>query len=167
MALDKRFVYVLRNRSTPMRYYTGVTANVLLRLAAHNAGHCTHTTDGRPWDIDLVVEFTDETRALRFERYLKSGSGVAFAKRHLRSPRIACETEMRGTQRIDVSRVQQQHALGFVRQNCSSLLGPVGGLRAFAFFVEPFEDFDPWRQQYSSHTRSWVGRLRFRSAPSR
>jgi hypothetical protein len=31
-----------------------------------------------------VVEFADEARALRFERYLKSGSGVAFAKRHLR-----------------------------------------------------------------------------------
>ena len=84
MAFDKRFVYVLRNRSTPMRYYTGVTANVTARLADHNAGRCPHTADGRPWNIDLVVEFTDETRAMKFERYLKSGSGVAFAKRHLR-----------------------------------------------------------------------------------
>jgi putative endonuclease len=84
MASDKRFVYVLRNRSTPMRYYTGVTANVTARLADHNAGRCPHTADGRPWNIDLVVEFTDETRAMKFERYLKSGSGVAFAKRHLR-----------------------------------------------------------------------------------
>ena len=79
MAFDKRFVYVLRNRSTPMRYYTGVTANVTARLADHNAGRCPHTADGRPWNIDLVVEFTDETRAMKFERYLKSGSGVAFA----------------------------------------------------------------------------------------
>ena len=84
MASDKRFVYVLRNRSTPMRYYTGVTANVTARLADHNAGRCPHTADGRPWNIDLVAEFTDETRAMKFERYLKSGSGVAFAKRHLR-----------------------------------------------------------------------------------
>ena len=83
MASDKRFVYVLGNRSTPMRYYTGVTANVTARLADHNAGRCPHTADGRPWNIDLVVEFTDETRAMKFERYLKSGSGVAFAKRHL------------------------------------------------------------------------------------
>ena len=84
MPFDKRFVYVLRNRSTPMRYYTGVTADVASRLSAHNAGACTHTADGRPWEIDVVVEFTDETRALKLERYLKSGSGVAFAKRHLR-----------------------------------------------------------------------------------
>jgi len=84
MAFDKRFVYVLRNWSTPTRYYTGVTADVASRLAAHNAGRCPHTANGRPWKIDIVVEFTDETRALKLERYLKSGSGVAFAKRHLR-----------------------------------------------------------------------------------
>ena len=67
-----------------MRYYTGVTADVASRLSAHNAGRCTHIADGRPWEIDVVVEFIDETRALKLERYLKSGSGVAFAKRHLR-----------------------------------------------------------------------------------
>ncbi len=54
------------------------------RLAAHNAGHCTHTADGRPWEIDVIIEFNDEKRAVVFEQYLKSGSGVAFAKRHLR-----------------------------------------------------------------------------------
>jgi hypothetical protein len=32
----------------------------------------------------VVIEFDDEKRAVAFERYLKSGSGVAFAKRHLR-----------------------------------------------------------------------------------
>ena len=84
MAFEKRFVYILRNRSTPKRFYTGLTSNVAARLAAHNAGQCTHTADGRPRAIDVVVEFTDETRAVAFERYLKSGSGVAFAMRHLR-----------------------------------------------------------------------------------
>jgi predicted GIY-YIG superfamily endonuclease len=63
----------------PRRYYTGLTSNVATRLAAHNAGHCTHTADGLPWEIDVVVEFADEARAMAFERYLKSGSGVAFA----------------------------------------------------------------------------------------
>ena len=38
---------------------------------------------GRPWNVDMVIELADGERALRFERYLKSGSGVAFAKRHL------------------------------------------------------------------------------------
>jgi len=45
-ALDKRFVYVLRSGSTPTRYYTGLTSDVAARLAAHNAGHSTHTAAG-------------------------------------------------------------------------------------------------------------------------
>jgi hypothetical protein len=50
----------------------------------HNAGRCPHTAGGRPWQIDFSITFADEKRALKFERYLKSGSGCAFAKRHLR-----------------------------------------------------------------------------------
>ena len=34
--------------------------------------------------LTVVIEFSDERRAVAFERYLKSGSGVAFAQRHLR-----------------------------------------------------------------------------------
>jgi hypothetical protein len=49
-----------------------------------NAGRWPHTATYRPWAIDVLVQFTDERRALAFERYLKSGSGCALAKRHLR-----------------------------------------------------------------------------------
>ncbi len=79
------FVYIIKSRGTPSRYYTGVTSNLTARLVAHNAGHCTHTARFRPWQIDVVIEFADEDRAIAFEKYLKSGSGVAFAQRHLRS----------------------------------------------------------------------------------
>jgi predicted GIY-YIG superfamily endonuclease len=77
-------VYVLRSLTDRTRYYTGLTSNPRSRLLAHNAGRCPHTADGSPWTIDVLVEFADERRALAFERYLKSGSGCAFAKRHLR-----------------------------------------------------------------------------------
>ena len=80
----KRFVYVLRNLENPPRYYTGLTSEVARRHAEHNAGSCHHTAQYRPWLVDVVIEFTDERRAVNFERYLKSGSGVAFAHRHLR-----------------------------------------------------------------------------------
>ena len=80
----KRFVYVLRSEADPARYYTGLTSDVPARLAAHNAGLCAHTAPGRPWRIDIAVEFADEQRAVRFEQYLKSRSGCSFAKRHLR-----------------------------------------------------------------------------------
>jgi predicted GIY-YIG superfamily endonuclease len=75
---------VLRNHESPPRYYTGVTSNVARRTAKHHAGNSVHTAKYRPWSLDLVVEFTDERRAVAFEGYLKSGSGVAFAQRHLR-----------------------------------------------------------------------------------
>ena len=80
----KQFVYVLKNNGTPPRYYIGLTSNVAVRHAQHNAGKCTHTAKHRPWSIDVVIEFADERRAVAFERYLKTGSGVSFAQRHLR-----------------------------------------------------------------------------------
>ena len=83
-ASPQRTVYVLRNSERPPRYYTGVTSDLASRLDAHNAGRCSHTAKYRPWSIDVVVKFADETRALMFEKYLKSGLGVEFARRHLR-----------------------------------------------------------------------------------
>jgi predicted GIY-YIG superfamily endonuclease len=80
----KRFVYLLKNHDTPPKYDTGLTADVCGRLAEHNAGGCIHTAKYRPWSLDVVVEFADERRAVALERYLKSGSGLAFAKGHLR-----------------------------------------------------------------------------------
>jgi predicted GIY-YIG superfamily endonuclease len=84
--MPKLYVYVLKNRDSPPRYYTGLTAAVPRRLAEHNRGECRHTSQYRPWCLDVVIQFADERRAIAFERYLKSGSGVAFAKRHLREP---------------------------------------------------------------------------------
>ena len=84
MSNPKRTVYVLRSACDPPRYYTGVTSDVNARLAAHNAGRCPHTSDGKPWQVDVIVQFADERRAVAFEHYLKSGSGAAFAKRPCR-----------------------------------------------------------------------------------
>jgi putative endonuclease len=80
--IGKRFVYVLRSKSDPARHYVGMTANVDERLEWHNHGPCGHTSLNRPWEVILSVEFRDEPTALRFERYLKTASGRAFAKRH-------------------------------------------------------------------------------------
>jgi putative endonuclease len=84
MKRPKRIVYVLKSDVDPRRYYTGVTSDLAARIEAHNAGRVPHTANGKPWMVDVVIEFSDERRAVTFERYLKSGSGGAFAKRHLR-----------------------------------------------------------------------------------
>jgi len=80
--VGKRFVYVLRSESEPERHYVGITSNVENRLEWHNSGPSGHTVSHRPWSLVVALEFPTEDAALRFERYLKSGSGRAFAKRH-------------------------------------------------------------------------------------
>jgi predicted GIY-YIG superfamily endonuclease len=77
-----RFVYILRSEPDPSHYYVGRTTDVVQRLEWHNHGPCGHTTRHRPWRVIVVIEFPDGSAAAAFERYLKSGSGRAFAKRH-------------------------------------------------------------------------------------
>ena len=80
--MEKRFVYILRSVQDPRRHYVGLTADVTRRLDSHNAGQNTHTARERPWRLIVLLEFRSEEPAVRFEKYLKSGSGRAFTKRH-------------------------------------------------------------------------------------
>lgn len=84
--IGKRFVYVLRSESDPTKHYVGVTAHVEERAEWHNFGPSGQTVRHRPWSLIVVIEFADERTALAFERYLKSGSGRAFARRHFSPP---------------------------------------------------------------------------------
>jgi predicted GIY-YIG superfamily endonuclease len=84
MQTAQRFVYIIRSEKQPNRYYTGLTSHVKSRLAEHNHGHCRHTASGAPWQLLVMIAFRSPCRAAEFERYLKSGSGCAFASRHFR-----------------------------------------------------------------------------------
>jgi predicted GIY-YIG superfamily endonuclease len=77
------YVYILQSLSHPQQIYTGYTSNLKGRLAEHNSGKVPHTSKFLPWKIRSATAFADKTRATAFERYLKSGSGRAFAGRHL------------------------------------------------------------------------------------
>ena len=76
-------VYILRSESDPPHFYTGFTENLDARLVHHNSGGDLHTAKYRPWRIKTAIAFTDREQALAFERYLKSPSGRAFAKKRL------------------------------------------------------------------------------------
>jgi predicted GIY-YIG superfamily endonuclease len=80
----KRFVYLLRSLRRPDRPYTGITSNVAARLNDHNSGLCRFTAADRPWQLRVAIEFVEEAPAVAFEKYLKTGSGRAFSKRHFR-----------------------------------------------------------------------------------
>jgi hypothetical protein len=48
----------------------------------HNSGGSIYTAAGRPWELVTSIEVSNHASARAFEKYLKSGSGRAFAKRH-------------------------------------------------------------------------------------
>jgi predicted GIY-YIG superfamily endonuclease len=83
--VEKRIVYVIRSDTDASRHYVGITSNVRDRLEWHNHGPSGQTVWHRPWSIVVSMEFQTEREAVRFEKYLKSGSGRAFMKRHFRT----------------------------------------------------------------------------------
>ncbi len=76
------YVYILESEKKPGEYYRGITADLPERLRAHNAGKCRHTAKFAPWKVKFYAAFDSPELARKFERYLKTGSGHAFAKRH-------------------------------------------------------------------------------------
>jgi predicted GIY-YIG superfamily endonuclease len=77
------YVYIIRGRGFPEQEYTGATANLRQRISDHNAGKSPHTAKFAPWELRCYVAVPDKMRALDLEKYLKSHSGRAFAKKRL------------------------------------------------------------------------------------
>jgi predicted GIY-YIG superfamily endonuclease len=77
------YVYTLESLSNPNQIYTGQTQALKQRLREHNSGRVPHTLKFTPWHIRSATAFKNRERAVAFERYLKSGSGRAFLRRHL------------------------------------------------------------------------------------
>lgn len=77
-----KYVYMLQSESAPDRHYIGCTHDLKERLAQHNRGESFHTKKFIPWKLVGYVAFSDYAKADKFETYLKSGSGRAFAKKH-------------------------------------------------------------------------------------
>ena len=77
-------VYILQSLGRPSEHYVGLTHDLEERLAAHNSGKCSHTSKYPPWKVSVATYFDNDEKAAEFERYLKSGSGRAFAARHFR-----------------------------------------------------------------------------------
>jgi len=77
------YVYILQSEAFPERYYTGFTDDFEGRLYSHNQGKCVHTSKFVPWRVKTVIAFADRKKAIMFEKYLKTSSGRAFAKKRL------------------------------------------------------------------------------------
>lgn len=79
-----KYVYLLQSVNFPNQTYVGLTDDLRARLSAHNKGRSPHTDKYKPWRLITYVAFSNERKAVEFERYLKSSSGRAFANERLR-----------------------------------------------------------------------------------
>ena len=77
------YVYLLESEGALRHRYVGLTSDLRQRLQEHNAGKSKHTAKFKPWSLVTYVAFSDKSKAETFERYLKSGSGHAFANKRL------------------------------------------------------------------------------------
>ncbi len=77
------YAYILRSELHPGRVYHGHTSDLRRRLLDHNSGDNVSTRHGRPWVIAWYGAFETEAAAMAFERYLKTASGKAFARKRL------------------------------------------------------------------------------------
>jgi putative endonuclease len=76
------FVYILQSQKDSS-LYVGSTENVKQRLAEHNSGKAKYSNSKRPYVLKWFCAFPNKAFALKFEKYLKQGSGFAFARKHL------------------------------------------------------------------------------------
>ena len=76
------YVYIFTDIATETHHYVGSTQDLQARLAKHNAGEVPHISKFKPWRIQTAIAFDSKEKATAFEKYLKTGSGREFAKRH-------------------------------------------------------------------------------------
>ena len=75
------YVYLIQSLKDASKTYIGHTDNLKERLNTHNSGGSVHTKSDRPWELVTFLGFKDRFKTAAFEKYLKSGSGGAFAKK--------------------------------------------------------------------------------------
>ena len=77
------YVHLIESLSAHGQRYVGLTDDLKQRLQEHNTGKSSYTSKSTPWELTTYIAFTDRRKAEAFERYLKSGSGHAFARKRL------------------------------------------------------------------------------------
>ncbi|PIR87185.1 MAG: excinuclease ABC subunit C [Candidatus Harrisonbacteria bacterium CG10_big_fil_rev_8_21_14_0_10_49_15] len=77
------YVYILQSVNSPNQTYIGSTPDIKTRLISHNSGANKHTHKFRPWKIIWICGFLNKDKAIAFELYLKTASGIAFRRKRL------------------------------------------------------------------------------------
>ncbi|HLD60542.1 MAG TPA: GIY-YIG nuclease family protein [Patescibacteria group bacterium] len=83
------YVYLLECKDGP---YTGCTSDLKERYSRHQKGLVPATAKRLPVELVGYFAFKDKYTAYQFEKYLKSGSGRAFLKKHFFKKKIIIPT---------------------------------------------------------------------------
>lgn len=76
------YVYVIK--STKCKYkYVGATNDLERRVEKHNKGICKATKSYRPFELAAYLVVKSKDKAIKLERYLKTGSGAAFLEKRI------------------------------------------------------------------------------------
>ncbi|MDE2188330.1 MAG: GIY-YIG nuclease family protein [Patescibacteria group bacterium] len=76
------YVYILKSKKDNT-LYKGFTENLKKRFVKHNSGEGSiYSSTKKPYELIWYCAFANKRKALKFERYLKHGSGYAFTNRH-------------------------------------------------------------------------------------
>lgn len=78
----KYCVYILKSLKD-QSLYIGLTSNIKKRITEHRLGISGFTKGHLPYKLIFVSMFNNKFVAARFEKYLKTASGKAFAKKRL------------------------------------------------------------------------------------
>ena len=75
------YVYILQLKDNS--YYHGYSNDLKQRLKTHQQGTVSSTKNFRPVKLVFYAAFSSQEKAIKFEKYLKTGSGFAFRNKHL------------------------------------------------------------------------------------
>jgi len=82
-AISMYHVYIIQSINSPKKFYTGFSENFDNRLEGHNSGRSVYTNKFKPWKMVYYCTFDNKKKALDFEKYLKTASGIAFRNKRL------------------------------------------------------------------------------------
>jgi predicted GIY-YIG superfamily endonuclease len=76
------YVYILQSKKDKS-FYTGFTEDLKQRIKEHNWHLAEYSKSKAPFELTWFCAFKNKKKALDFEKYLKQGSGFAFARKRL------------------------------------------------------------------------------------
>lgn len=76
------YIYILQSLKD-QSHYKGYTTDLKKQFKKHNEGGQKYSSQKKPFSLVWYCAFREKSKATTFERYLKHGSGFAFARKHL------------------------------------------------------------------------------------